>query len=243
MLSITKSIFWMYANQAIHISFKVLQEYDNYINTYITAYSKLVWFCVTMQVIWKYFEVTPGLQSPNYSRWITDDKDTWEIPILAFPSDNIFNTKYLPKYILLELAIYDEYIFRHISSGTMHLGSSEYISKLLECNEMHLHDPIWLRDTMVYYELYIYEVLVEIKHIIQGKHICWNFTWGAIKLYLHDPTWLIIIMVYNEIRICQVLILNYLYWPVFYYTNMFLNVIRTNPNTTCATMEDLMFSE
>ena len=60
-----------------------------------------------------------------------DDKDSWDIPILVFPSDNIFNTQYLPKYILLELAVYDEYIFRYINSGTVHLDSSEYISKLL----------------------------------------------------------------------------------------------------------------
>ena len=48
--------------------------------------------------------------SPNYSRWITDDKDSWEIPMLVFPSDNIFNTQNLPKDILLELAVYNEHL-------------------------------------------------------------------------------------------------------------------------------------
>ena len=39
--------------------------------------------------------------SPNYSRWITDDKVSWEIPILAFPSD-IFNANCLLKYIFTD---------------------------------------------------------------------------------------------------------------------------------------------
>ena len=95
--------------------------------------------------------------SPNYSRWITDDEVSFEIPILALPSDNIFKTKYLPKNILLELAIYDECIFRYINSGAVLLDSSEYISRLLlECNEMYLHDSIWLKNLMVYRKLYIY---------------------------------------------------------------------------------------
>ena len=57
----------------------------------------------------------------NDSGWIMDVQVSWEIPILAFPSDNIFNTKYLTKDILLEVAVYDEYRCRYIYSGTVHI--------------------------------------------------------------------------------------------------------------------------
>ena len=57
---------------------------------------------------------------PNYSMWITEDKVSGEITILAFPFEIIFIAKYLHKYIVLELAVYHEYIFRYSYSGKVH---------------------------------------------------------------------------------------------------------------------------
>ena len=118
-----------------------------------------------LKIFWSYSWSTMTL-SLNYSWWITDDKVSWEIPILAFPLDSICGTKYLPKYIFLGLAVYDEYSFIYIHSATVRLDSSKYILKLpLECNGLYLHDSIWLTDTMVYYKLNICDVPVETCYI------------------------------------------------------------------------------
>ena len=126
----------------------------------------------------KYFEVIPGVQwlylqfTPGGSRMI---KLPGKYPYLCFLLTTFSIRKYLPEYILLELAVSDKCIFLYFHSDTVHLDSSEYISKLLldvrKCIYMRPSgsQKLWLTTSYVSMRFLLKVAIFAVFHLWQSK--------------------------------------------------------------------------